>query len=77
MADEQMLTTIILDTRTLVADEPCSSATLIAQYPYGYFALTITSEGEAILGFEGESPTSIPMRDLRELVKATQDGMIH
>ncbi len=77
MADEQMLTTLILDKHTAVADEPCSNATLIAQYSDGYFALTITSEGELVLGFEGESPTSIPVRDLRELVKATQDGMIH
>jgi hypothetical protein len=77
MADEQMLTTLILDKRAAVSHEPCSSATLIAQYPDGYFALTITSEGELVLGFEGESPTSIPVRDLRELVKATQDGMIH
>ncbi|MBI5251558.1 MAG: hypothetical protein HY912_18870 [Desulfomonile tiedjei] len=72
MADEMISTTFILDEHTVVADEPCSSATLIAQFSDGYFALTITSGGSLVLGFEGESPTSIRMRDLHDLVRLKQ-----
>jgi len=77
MPDETILATLILDKLTAVSDETCASATLIAQYSEGYFALTITAGGSLVLGFEGEPPTSIGLKDLRDLVKTKQKGMIH
>lgn len=76
MTGEKILATLILDGHMAVTDEPCDSATLIAQYADKFFALAITSEGTLVLGFEGESPISIQMRDLKDFVNARRDGMI-
>jgi hypothetical protein len=74
--DEGILATLILDKDMVVTDKPCAGATLIAQFPEGYFALTITEGGKCALGFEGAHPVSISMRDLLALVKVQTDHML-
>jgi len=74
--DEGILATLILDKDMVVTDKPCTGATLIAQFPEGYFALTITDGGKCALGFEGGHPVSISMRDLLDLVQVKSDQML-
>lgn len=75
--DEGILATLILDKDMVVTDEPCTGATLIARFPEGFFALTITDEGKCALGFEGGQPVSIDVRDLLDLVKLKTDHILH
>jgi hypothetical protein len=78
--DEGILATLILDKDMVVTDKPCTGATLITQFPEGYFALTITDEGKLALGFEGGQPVSIDVRDLFDLVKVKKleiDHVLH
>lgn len=69
MMDEKVLMTLILDKDMVITDAPCTGATLIAQYPGSYFALAITSGGDCVLGFEGESPVTIGLADLIDLFR--------
>ena len=69
MTDDKILATLILDKDMVVSDKPCAGATLIAQFPEGYFALTVTDSGKCAFGFEGTPPVSIGVRDLLDLVK--------
>jgi hypothetical protein len=69
MTDEKVLMTLILDKDTVVADAPCAGATLIAQYPDGYFALAITAGGTCVFGLDGEPPVSIGITDLIDLFR--------
>ena len=75
--DEGILATLILDKDMVVTDKPCTGATLITQFPEGYFALTITDGGKFAFGFEGGQPVSIDVRDLLDLVKAKTDHVLH
>jgi hypothetical protein len=75
--DEGLLATLILDKDMVVTDKPCTGATLIARFPEGFFALTITDEGKCALGFEGGQPVSIDVRDLLDLVKIKTDHILH
>ncbi len=75
--DEGLLATLILDKDMVVTDKPCTGATLIARFPKGFFALTITDEGKCALGFEGGQPVSIDVRDLLDLVKIKTDHILH
>jgi hypothetical protein len=61
--------TLILDKDMVITDIPCTSATLIAQYPERYFALAITAQGKCVLGFEGERQVSLNMQDLVDLFR--------
>jgi hypothetical protein len=74
--DEGILATLILDKDMVVTDKPCTGATLITQFPEGYFALTITEGGKCALGFEGAQPVSIDVSDLLDLVKVKTDQML-
>jgi hypothetical protein len=74
--DEGILATLILDKDMVVTDKPCTGATLIAQFPEGYFALTITDGGKCALGFEGAHPVSIDVRELLDLIKVKTDQML-
>ncbi|MGB6065137.1 MAG: hypothetical protein WBG50_10025 [Desulfomonilaceae bacterium] len=77
MTDEKILATLILDKDMVVTDKPCTGATLIAQFPEGYFALTVTDSGKCAFGFEGAPTVSIGVRDLLDLVKVKGDPMLH
>jgi hypothetical protein len=69
MNPSEVFMTLILDKDMVVTDVPCSSATLIAQYPERYFAFAITAQGTCILGFEGEHHVSVSVHDLVDLFR--------
>jgi hypothetical protein len=69
--------TLILDKDMVITDIPCTSATLIAQYPERYFALAITAQGKCVLGFEGERQVSLDMQDLLDLFRKKSAENLH
>jgi len=77
MTDPKVTMTLILDNDMVVTDVPCTGATVVAQYADGYFALAITAEGTCVLGFEGEQPASVSMRDLVDLFATKPAETLH
>jgi hypothetical protein len=72
-----MMTTLILDEEMPVVNASCDSAMLIAEYPNGYIALTLTAGGTIVVGSEREQPVSIDVHDLLKLMKDTRGQKLH
>jgi hypothetical protein len=64
---DKVLMSLIIDKDMVVADAPCTGATLIAEYDDGFFAFAISGE-KCVFGFEGKNHVAIDIHELIDLL---------
>jgi hypothetical protein len=72
---DNVLMSLIIDKDMVVADAPCTGATLIAKYDDGFFAFAISGD-KCVFGFEGKKHVVIDIHELIDLFTTKNREML-